>query len=39
MVSGRLPGDRNQMRQFATISLLNMLRLRLAELEGTGLMS
>jgi nicotinamide-nucleotide amidase len=39
VVSGRLPGDRNQMRQFATISLLNMLRLRLAELEGTGLMS
>ena len=39
VVSGRLPGDRNQMRQFATISLLNMLRLRLAELEGTGLMT
>lgn len=29
-VSGRLPGDRNQIRQFATISLLNLLRLRLA---------
>lgn len=37
-VHARLPGDRNQMRQFATISLLNALRLRLGELESTGSM-
>jgi len=30
----RLTGDRNQLRQFATISLLNMLRLRLLERGG-----
>ena len=28
-VSTRLPGDREQIRQFSTISLLNLLRLRL----------
>jgi competence/damage-inducible protein CinA-like protein len=33
-VSGRLPGDRERVRQFSTISLLNLLRLRLDALEG-----
>jgi competence/damage-inducible protein CinA-like protein len=32
-VSGRLPGDRERVRQFSTISLLNLLRLRLEALE------
>jgi nicotinamide-nucleotide amidase len=32
-VSARLPGDRERIRQFATISGLNLLRLRLASLE------
>lgn len=31
-VSTRLPGDRERIRQFSTISLLNLLRLRLASL-------
>jgi nicotinamide-nucleotide amidase len=31
-VSTRLPGDRERVRQFATISLLNLLRLRLLAL-------
>jgi nicotinamide-nucleotide amidase len=34
-VTGRLPGDRERVRQFSTISLLNLLRLRLAGLEGS----
>ena len=29
LLSTRLPGDREQIRQFSTISLLNLLRLRL----------
>jgi nicotinamide-nucleotide amidase len=33
-VTGRLPGDRERVRQFSTISLLNLLRLRLEALEG-----
>jgi nicotinamide-nucleotide amidase len=33
-VSGGLPGDRERVRQFSTISLLNLLRLRLEALEG-----
>ncbi|MGH9001354.1 MAG: competence/damage-inducible protein A [Acidimicrobiia bacterium] len=37
-VHGRLPGDRNLLRQFATISLLNLLRLRLLDLEGSGML-
>jgi competence/damage-inducible protein CinA-like protein len=32
-VSGRLPGDRERVRQFSTISLLNLLRLRMEALE------
>jgi nicotinamide-nucleotide amidase len=32
----RLPGDRDQMRQFATISALNLLRLRLLERMKVG---
>jgi nicotinamide-nucleotide amidase len=32
-VSTRLPGDRERIRQFSTISLLNLLRLRLAALD------
>jgi nicotinamide-nucleotide amidase len=31
-VAARLPGDRERIRQFATISLLNLVRLRLASL-------
>lgn len=37
-VSGRLPGDREQIRQFSTISLLNLLRLRLLALPGSGIL-
>ena len=33
-VSNRLPGDRERVRQFSTISLMNMLRQRLAALPG-----
>ena len=32
----RLPGDRDQMRQFATISALNLLRLRLLDRVEVG---
>ncbi len=32
----RLPGDRDQMRQFATISTLNLLRLRLLDRQAAG---
>jgi nicotinamide-nucleotide amidase len=32
----RLPGDRDQMRQFATISALNLLRLRLLDRQAAG---
>jgi nicotinamide-nucleotide amidase len=32
-VSARLPGDRDRVRQFATISVLNLLRMRLLALE------
>ncbi|MGH9041431.1 MAG: competence/damage-inducible protein A [Acidimicrobiia bacterium] len=34
----RLPGDRERVRQFATISLLNFLRLRLLAREGGGML-
>jgi nicotinamide-nucleotide amidase len=37
-VRGQLPGDRERVRQFSTISLLNLLRLRLLEREGSGLL-
>ncbi len=37
-VRGRLPGDRERVRQFSTISLLNLLRLRLLAREGSGLL-
>jgi nicotinamide-nucleotide amidase len=37
-VRGRLPGDRERVRQFSTISLLNLLRLRLLSREGSGLL-
>ena len=37
-VHGRLPGDRQRIRQFSTISLLNLLRLRLLDGEGDGLL-
>jgi len=37
-VAGRLPGDRERVRQFSTISLLNLLRLRLLERQGSGLL-
>ncbi|HLF39869.1 MAG TPA: nicotinamide-nucleotide amidohydrolase family protein, partial [Acidimicrobiia bacterium] len=37
-VQGRLPGDRPRIRQFATISLFNLLRLRLLNLDGSGLL-
>jgi nicotinamide-nucleotide amidase len=33
-VATRLPGDRERIRQFATISLLNLLRLRLDALDA-----
>jgi nicotinamide-nucleotide amidase len=32
-VSTRLPGDRERIRQFSTISLLNILRMRLDQLD------
>ncbi|MBM3674597.1 MAG: competence/damage-inducible protein A [Actinobacteria bacterium] len=35
-VSTRLPGDRERIRQFSTISLLNLLRVRLDALEHLG---
>ena len=35
-VTTRLPGDRERIRQFATISLLNLVRLRLDALQHTG---
>jgi len=35
-VTTRLPGDRERIRQFATISLLNLVRLRLDALKHTG---
>jgi nicotinamide-nucleotide amidase len=35
-VTTRLPGDRERIRQFATISLLNLVRLRLDGLQHTG---
>ena len=34
----RLPGDRPRIRQFSTISLLNLLRLRLLDRPGSGLL-
>jgi hypothetical protein len=37
-VRGQLPGDRERVRQFSTISLLNLLRLRLLERAGSGLL-
>ncbi len=37
-VRARLPGDRERVRQFSTISLLNLLRLRLLSREGTGVL-
>jgi nicotinamide-nucleotide amidase len=37
-VRGRLPGDRERVRQFSTISLLNLLRLRLLSREGSGIL-
>ncbi len=37
-VEGRLPGDRPRIRQFSTISLLNLLRLRLLDLPGSGVL-
>jgi len=35
-VHARLPGDRTRIRQFSTISLLNLARLRLLDLPGSG---
>jgi competence/damage-inducible protein CinA-like protein len=35
-VRTRMPGDRERVRQFSTISLLNLLRLRLLSREGDG---
>jgi nicotinamide-nucleotide amidase len=32
----RMPGDRERIRQFSTISLLNLLRLRLLDLDGSA---
>jgi PncC family amidohydrolase len=37
-VRHRLPGDRQRVRQFATITLLNHLRLRLLSREGGGML-
>jgi nicotinamide-nucleotide amidase len=37
-VRGHLPGDRERVRQFSTISLLNLLRLRLLERPGSGIL-
>jgi nicotinamide-nucleotide amidase len=37
-VHSRLPGDRERIRQFSTISLLNLLRLRLLDLDGSGIL-
>lgn len=37
-VRNRLPGDRERVRQFATITLLNVLRLRLLAREGGGML-
>lgn len=37
-VPGRLPGDRARIRQFSTISLLNLLRLRLLDRPGSGVL-
>jgi PncC family amidohydrolase len=37
-VRNRLPGDRERVRQFATITLLNVLRLRLLSREGGGML-
>ncbi|MGH9036905.1 MAG: CinA family nicotinamide mononucleotide deamidase-related protein, partial [Acidimicrobiia bacterium] len=37
-VKARLPGDRERVRQFSTISLLNLLRLRLLSREGNGML-
>jgi nicotinamide-nucleotide amidase len=34
----RLPGDRERIRQFSTISLLNLLRLRLLDLNGSAIL-
>jgi hypothetical protein len=36
-VSTRLPGDRDRIRQFGAISLLNLLRMRLLALEHGAL--
>jgi len=37
-VHTRLPGDRLRIRQFSTISLLNLARLRLLDLPGSGIL-
>jgi nicotinamide-nucleotide amidase len=37
-VHARLPGDRERIRQFSTISLLNLLRLRLLDLNGSAIL-
>jgi nicotinamide-nucleotide amidase len=37
-VHARLPGDRERIRQFSTISLLNLLRLRLLDLDGSAIL-
>jgi nicotinamide-nucleotide amidase len=37
-VHARLPGDRERVRQFSTISLLNLLRLRLLDSDGSAIL-